>query len=190
MVINLPNLITFLRILLIPIFILIYTSPIIWNFYIAAFLFLFAALTDFLDGFLARRRGEITKLGKLLDPVADKLLIVSALILLVDFDKVSMWLAIVIVGREFAVMGLRAIALSEGVLISVESLGKYKMVLQTMGIFLILLNMHWGWFDATLFGTGLLWASALLGLLSGAQYFYRYWREIILRDQPKSSSEA
>lgn len=190
MVINLPNLITFLRILLIPVFILTYTSSIKWNFYIAAFLFMFAALTDFLDGFLARRLGEITKLGKLLDPVADKLLIVSALILLVDFDKVSMWLAIVIVGREFAVMGLRTIALSEGVLISVESLGKYKMVLQTVGIFLILLNMCCGWFDATLLGIIFLWGSALLGLVSGGQYFYQYWTEVMLKDQGKSSSEA
>jgi CDP-diacylglycerol--glycerol-3-phosphate 3-phosphatidyltransferase len=181
MVINLPNFLTFLRILLIPVFITIYQSPFPWRFPRAAVIFLIASFTDLLDGFLARRRGEVTSLGKLLDPVADKLLIVSALIILVEGDRVSVWLAILLVGREFAVMGLRAVALSEGIYISVINMGKYKMVLQTTGIFLLILN-HSAWgLNSDWIGTLLLWGAVILALLSGGQYFYGYWKETMIK---------
>lgn len=181
MVINLPNFLTFLRILLIPVFINIYQTPFPGHFQIAAFIFLIASFTDFLDGFLARRQGQVTSLGKLLDPVADKLLIVSALIILVEGGRVSVWLAILLVGREFAVMGLRAIALSEGIYISVVNMGKYKMVLQTSGIFLLILNHSTPGLNVDLVGTLLLWGAVILAILSGGQYFYRYWKEITIR---------
>lgn len=121
-------------------------------------------------------------MGKLLDPVADKLLIVSALIILVSGDRVSVWLAILLVGREFAVMGLRSIALTEGIFISVENTGKYKMVLQTFGIFFLILDRSIPWMEVALIGNILLWAAAILALISGAQYFYRYWKEMRMKN--------
>ncbi len=181
MFLNLPNFLTFLRILLIPVFIQVYQYPFEGRFQLAAFIFLLASVTDLLDGYLARRQGQITPLGKLLDPVADKLLIASALILLVAFNHVSTWLAIIIVGREFAVMGLRVIALNEGIVISVETMGKVKMVLQTFGIFFLILSDPATESSVSLLGTVLLWGAALLALISGGQYFYRYWKAVSVR---------
>ncbi len=183
MVLNLPNVLTLLRILLIPVFIEVYQISSSWHSQIAASVFLLASATDFLDGYVARRCGQITKLGRLLDPVADKLLIVSALILLVAYDRVSSWLAILIVGREFAVMGLRSIALSEGITIPVETTGKYKMVLQTAAIFFLILDSHSIFLNFRLLGTVLLWLSVIMAIVSGGQYFYRFWREMALRAQ-------
>ncbi|MBI4715823.1 MAG: CDP-diacylglycerol--glycerol-3-phosphate 3-phosphatidyltransferase, partial [Nitrospirae bacterium] len=113
--VNLPNLITFSRILLIPVFILVFYDPTPGRAEWAAAIFFAASLTDWVDGYIARRWGQVSLTGKLLDPIADKLLVLSALILLVDFGRVASWIAIVILGRELAVTGLRAIASSIGV---------------------------------------------------------------------------
>lgn len=131
---NLPNSITFLRIFLIPVFIWMFSDPTpdraLWS----VIIFSGAALTDFLDGYLARKSGQITNLGKLLDPVADKLLVASGLILLVQFQRVAVWLAIVLIARELIVTGARAVAAREGLVVPADTTGKVKVVAQVSGI--------------------------------------------------------
>ena len=122
--INLPNVLTLVRILLIPVFVMLLIDPTPDRALSAAIVFVVAAVTDLLDGYVARKTGQITKLGRLLDPIADKLLVLSALILLVQVDRVSALVAILIIAREVAVTGLRAIAASEGLIMSAEVTGR------------------------------------------------------------------
>ena len=177
--VNLPNLLTAGRILLIPVFVLLFSSPTPTRTIAAACVFLLAALTDLLDGYVARRRAQVTPLGRLLDPIADKLLVVSGLILLVDVQRVAAPIAIALVAREVAVTGIRAIAASEGVLLSAESTGKYKMAAQVIAIVLLILE------DATSFdramvhlvGVIFLFIALILAVLSGSQYLLTFWRQ-------------
>ncbi|MCA9464030.1 MAG: CDP-diacylglycerol--glycerol-3-phosphate 3-phosphatidyltransferase [Nitrospira sp.] len=131
---NLPNSITFLRIVLIPVFIWVFSQPTPERAFWSVVIFLGAALTDFLDGYLARKSGQVTNLGKLLDPVADKLLVASGLILLVQFQRVSVWLAIVLIARELIVTGARMVAAREGLVVAADGTGKIKVVAQISGI--------------------------------------------------------
>jgi len=181
--INLPNVLTLTRILLIPVFVLLFVVPTPDRSLAAAVVFVIAAMTDLLDGYLARRRGQVTKLGRLLDPIADKLLVLSALIVLVQVDRVGALVAILIIAREVAVTGIRAIAATEGMIISAEATGKYKMALQVIAIVLLILegtvlsefgNVH-------LAGIVTLYLSVVLGYISGAQYVYSFWRQINLK---------
>jgi len=181
--INLPNVLTLTRILLIPVFVLLFVVPTPDRSLAAAVVFVIAAMTDLLDGYLARRRGQVTKLGRLLDPIADKLLVLSALIVLVQVDRVGALVAILIIAREVAVTGIRAIAATEGMIISAEVTGKYKMALQVIAIVLLILegtvlselgNVH-------LAGIVTLYFSVVLGYISGAQYVYSFWRQINLK---------
>lgn len=173
---NLPNFLTVLRIALIPLFVFIYSDPTPLRSFLATATFLIASLTDFLDGYLARKRGEITNFGKLMDPIADKLLIISALLLLVYFQKVPVWIAIILIGREMAVTGLRAVATLDGVIIPADKWGKYKMGAQITAAALLLwdlaepLNFH-------LLGTLFLWVALGLSLYSGFLYFVNYARQ-------------
>lgn len=178
--INIPNLLTVTRILLIPVFVMVFAEPTPDRSLVAAIIFVIAAVTDLLDGYLARKTGQITKLGRLLDPIADKLLVVSALILLVQVDRVTALVAILIIAREVAVTGIRAIAASEGMILSAEVTGKYKMALQVVAIVLLILegtifselgNLH-------LAGTVTLYLSLLLGYISGARYVISFWRQV------------
>jgi CDP-diacylglycerol--glycerol-3-phosphate 3-phosphatidyltransferase len=180
---NLPNLLTLVRILLIPVFVIVFIEPTADQSLIAAVIFLVAAATDLLDGYIARRTGQVTNLGKLLDPIADKLLVLSALILLVNIDRVSALVAILVVARELAVTGIRAIAAGERLIIAAESTGKYKMALQVVGIVLLILegtglaelgNMH-------LAGTVTLYLSLVLGYLSGGQYVWSFWKQVVAK---------
>ena len=123
---NLPNKLTILRIFLIPIFVVLLLINIPYGDFLAAAIFIIAALTDSLDGYLARRWKQITKLGIILDPIADKLLITAALISLVELGRIPGWIAIVILGREFAVSGLRAVKAGEGIIIPASSWSKMK----------------------------------------------------------------
>ncbi len=175
---NLPNLITLLRIFLIPVFILVFLTPTEPRSLAAAVIFMVASLTDLMDGYLARRWGQITKLGKFLDPIADKFLVLAALILLVDFHRVSSWIAIVIIGRELAVTGLRAIASSSGIVIAADEAGKYKMAIQTISIVLLILGTKIGFISFHVWGTFLLWISMILAILSGVQYFMKFLNQI------------
>jgi len=175
---NLPNSITLLRILLIPIFILLLVSPTPLKAVTAAIVFCLASLTDWLDGYIARKSGQITRLGILLDPIADKLLIVAALILLVDMNRIPSWIAVVIVGRELGVTGLRAIAFSKGIVIPAETAGKIKMIAQILAIILLLIKGRLMGLNLFLVGTVALWIAMVLSLLSGIRYFVIFWRQI------------
>ena len=128
---NLPNSLTLIRIFLVPMLVAVLLTK--YNTLIAALIFLAASMTDLLDGYFARKRGQVTTLGILLDPVADKLLIASAFISLVQLQIVPAWMVVIIVGREFAVTGLRSIASSQGFTIDASELGKIKMVAQEIG---------------------------------------------------------
>lgn len=176
---NLPNFITLIRIFLIPFFIVVFQNPSDpMRSWAAAAIFLLASLTDLLDGYLARRWQQVTKLGKFLDPVADKFLILSALIMLVDFERVEAWMAILIIGRELAVTTLRAVAASSGIVISAAEAGKYKMVIQSIAIIFLVLPKDFHGLDLHLIGIAFLWFSLFLALYSGLQYFNRFWKQI------------
>lgn len=142
----------------------------------AALIFLAAASTDLLDGYLARKRGQITTLGVLLDPVADKLLISSAFISLVQLDFVPAWMVVIIVGREFAVSGLRSIASAQGFTISASELGKIKMVAQVAAIALLILGHEIPVFRAV--GQLALYVVVLFAIVSAVDYFRRFWNLI------------
>lgn len=180
---NLPNLLTLTRILLIPVFVVLFVTPDQDRSLMAAIVFVVAAVTDMLDGYLARRSGQVTKLGKLLDPIADKLLVLSALILLVNVDRVSALVAILIIARELGVTGIRAIAASEGFIIAAETTGKYKMALQVVAIVMLILegtslavlgNLH-------LAGIVTLYLSLVLGYISGGQYVWSFWKQVVAK---------
>jgi CDP-diacylglycerol---glycerol-3-phosphate 3-phosphatidyltransferase len=178
--VNLPNLLTVSRILLIPVFIVLFATPTPTRSWAAAIIFVVAAVTDLLDGYLARRRSQVTKLGRLLDPIADKLLILSGLILLVQFQRVPALVAILMIAREVAVTGVRAIAANEGIVMSAETIGKWKMVLQVIAIVVLVLEealppIFW---RPHLLGTALLYIALALALVSGAQYLISFWRQI------------
>ncbi len=175
---NLPNTLTVVRIFLVPIVVVVLLTVEIrtWAFW-GASLFLAAALTDLLDGYLARRRKQVTTLGRLLDPIADKLLISSALISLVQLHIAPAWMVVIIIAREFAVSGLRSIAAHEGFSIDVSTLGKGKMVTQVAAVVgLILGRKYGGWVQDT--ATLLLWAVVFFALISMVQYFREFWSKL------------
>jgi len=175
---NLPNALTIGRIFLVPIVVVVLlTVPLrTWAFW-GASLFLAAALTDLLDGYLARRRKQVTTLGRLLDPIADKLLISSALVSLVQLRIAPAWMVVIILGREFAVSGLRSIAAHEGFQINVSRLGKGKMVTQVAAVVgLILGHKYGGWVQLT--AKILLWAVVFFALISMVQYFREFWSKL------------
>jgi CDP-diacylglycerol---glycerol-3-phosphate 3-phosphatidyltransferase len=143
------------------------------NAFLALSIFLIAAFTDLLDGYLARRWKQITTVGTLLDPVADKLLISAALISLVQIRRVPAWMVVLIIGREFAVSGLRSIAAAEGYTIQASDLGKTKMITQITAISMILLSIRW----PSLSGFAMLWmwGVVIFGIASAIQYFRKLW---------------
>jgi len=180
--VNLPNLLTFSRLLLIPIFVLLFSQPTPERSLAAATVFGVAAITDLLDGYLARRRSEVTRLGRLLDPIADKLLVISGLILLVEFQRVSAIVAILMIAREVAVTGIRAISAAEGIVLSAETIGKYKMTAQVLAIMFLIVadsvDPEWKFY---VIGNVLLYSALMLGLISGAKYLFTFWRQISLK---------
>ena len=139
-------------------------------------MFLAAALTDLLDGYLARRWKQVTTVGTLLDPVADKLLISAALISLVEMRLLPGWLVILIISREFAVSGLRSIAAAEGFTVRAGELGKSKMVLQVVGVTLVLLSVRFT--ELRPFALACMWAVVLFGLASAVDYFRQFWGKV------------
>src|ERR1700736_1837999 len=149
---NLPNSLTIARIFFVPLLVAALVAEsvsiklfgvIITNEWLALAIFLIAAATDLLGGYLARRWGEITTVGTLLDPIADKLLISAALVSLVQIHRVPAWMVVLVIGREFAVSGLRSIASAEGYTIRASDLGKTKMITQVIAISMVLLSIHW-----------------------------------------------
>ena len=138
---NLANKLTILRILLVPVFVVVILSGIKNSLLISALIFAVASITDFLDGYIARKYNLVTNFGKFMDPLADKLLVAAAFITMVDLNLVSSWAVIVIISREFAVSILRAIAASSGIVIAASKWGKAKTVSQILAIMMILLNV-------------------------------------------------
>jgi len=182
---NLPNLLTLLRIFFVPLLVAVVVQEdlalelhglLITNEFIALAIFLVAAATDLLDGYLARRWHQVTTVGTLLDPIADKLLISAALISLVQVQIIPGWIAIIIIGREFAVTGLRSIAAAEGFTIKASELGKTKMVAQVISVSLLLVSIHWLWLRG--FAMVFLWGVMLFGVVSAVDYFLKFWRKI------------
>jgi CDP-diacylglycerol---glycerol-3-phosphate 3-phosphatidyltransferase len=177
---NLPNSLTLLRILLIPVFIWFFSESSPDRALAAGLVFACAAFTDFLDGYLARKSGQITNLGKLLDPVADKLLVASGLILLVQFQRVAVWLAIVMIAREMIVTGARVVAAKEGFVVPADSLGKFKVIGQIGGILCLILQGVWIQSEGPLatIGTGLLYIALFFSLFSGWRYLMQIFKKI------------
>jgi CDP-diacylglycerol--glycerol-3-phosphate 3-phosphatidyltransferase len=171
---NLPTIITFSRIVIIFPFILVASE----NPLLGAALFAIASLTDLIDGYLARRSKQVTKLGILLDPIADKLLVISALIVLVDMELIPAWIAIVIIVREFMVTGLRFVALSKDIVIPAEMGGKIKVTAQISSVLVLLLDKTFLFNDLYSTGIMLLWIAMILGVVSGIQYFILFWKRI------------
>src|SRR5687768_14996065 len=171
---NLPNGLTLMRIFLIPLLVAVMLTK--YNVLIAAAIFLAASLTDLLDGYLARKRGQVTTLGILLDPVADKLLISSAFISLVQLQIVPAWMVVIIIGREFAVSGLRSIASAQGFTIDASELGKIKMATQVAAIALLILGDEYPVFRDV--GGIALYFVVIFALLSAVDYFRTFWTKI------------
>jgi CDP-diacylglycerol--glycerol-3-phosphate 3-phosphatidyltransferase len=179
-ILSLPNGVTILRILAIP-FILVLLFYMGRGYQLlTGLLFLAAAVTDTLDGYLARSRGMVTTLGKFLDPLADKLLVVTALIALVPAREVPVWIVIVIVGREIAITGLRGIAVSQDIIISASTLGKYKTVFEVASIFFLILNGSYFFLNFRPIGMVLLWLALGIAVISGVDYFRKYLKSIIV----------
>ena len=170
---NLPNALTLGRIFLIPMLVVVLLTKFEGKELIGAAIFGLASFTDWLDGYLARRRQQVTTLGQLLDPLADKLLITAALISLVQNDVVPAWMVAVILGREFAVTVLRSIAHARGVVIAASPLGKFKMVSQVIAILLLILGQH-HLQQFFVIGTVALWVAVITAVLSGIDYYRRF----------------
>jgi CDP-diacylglycerol--glycerol-3-phosphate 3-phosphatidyltransferase len=145
--------------------------------FIAAIIFLFAAITDSLDGYIARRQNVVTTLGKFLDPLADKLLVITSLIMLIHLGRVPAWVVAIIAGREMAVTGLRAIAINEGIVISASRLGKYKTLLQVIATTTLI--CHYSYYSIDFHNVGMifLWVALALTVWSGLDYFRKFFRE-------------
>ncbi|MCI0469286.1 MAG: CDP-diacylglycerol--glycerol-3-phosphate 3-phosphatidyltransferase [Nitrospirae bacterium] len=171
---NIPTILTFSRIILIPFFVLLTPQ----NPFLGISIFLAASITDFLDGYLARRSGEITKFGIILDPIADKFLVISALILLVDMVRLSVWVAIIIIVREFVITALRVVALSKDIVIPAETGGKIKTASQMTSIILLLVPGSVGGVDFTDAGLVLMYISLIIAVASGIKYTVSFWRQI------------
>jgi CDP-diacylglycerol--glycerol-3-phosphate 3-phosphatidyltransferase len=188
---NLPIALTLFRIVVVPLIIVFVISSDRVRVLIAAVIFVAASLTDWLDGRLARRRNQVTQFGTLLDPVADKLLVAAALVALVQVDMIGAWVAMVIIGRELAVTGLRGVALSMGVAVPASSLGKLKTVFQYVAVTVLILErgVPREYVPFHLISVGVLWVAVGLTVVSGADYFYKFYLKAgpraIIKDQER-----
>ncbi len=199
---NLPNYLTTSRIASVPLLIWLLSPKLPWFADVlglpllkrpgvpealAAGLFILASITDGLDGYLARKRNQVTTLGMLLDPLADKLMVAGAFIALVQFNPgiVPAWIAVLVIAREFLVSGLRSIASAEGFTIEASDLGKFKMVVQIVAIVAAILHHHWATFefgafhmDVEIIARTAMWFMVGLSLISAADYFIAFWQKI------------
>lgn len=201
---NLPNYLTLSRIASVPVLIWLLSPKLPWFAdrlhivfldkpgvpeLLAASLFVLASITDGLDGYLARKRNQVTTLGMLLDPLADKLMVAGAFITLVQFNPsiVPAWIAVLVIAREFLVSGLRSIASSEGFTIEASDLGKFKMVVQIVAIVATIIHHHWltleypGFpfhLDVEIIARTAMWIMVGISLISAADYFIAFWRKI------------
>jgi CDP-diacylglycerol--glycerol-3-phosphate 3-phosphatidyltransferase len=172
---GLPNKLTLLRIACTPLMVVLLFFSGKTSSVVAALLFGFASLTDFLDGFFARRRKLITTFGKHFDPLADKLLVSATLIMLIPLHRVPAWMVLVVIGRELAVTGLRGIASSEGVILTPTSMSKMKTAFQIVAILGLLLHYEYFGINFQQVGTFFMWIAVVVTLWSGIVYFRRFW---------------
>jgi CDP-diacylglycerol--glycerol-3-phosphate 3-phosphatidyltransferase len=187
--INLPNALTLLRIFLVPFLVVVLLTKFDGRETVGLLIFLFATATDFFDVWLARRRGEITTLGTLLDPIADKLLISAAFVSLVELGLAPAWMVVVILGREFAVSGLRAIASGQGIVIAATAWGKAKMFTQIVAASLLILATRHELF--VLPGRIALWIAVIFALVSGIHYFVIFLTRVVsIAAPPPPESES
>jgi CDP-diacylglycerol--glycerol-3-phosphate 3-phosphatidyltransferase len=189
---NLPNSLTILRIFFVPLLVVVLlTRQPNWDFWglpihfeiWGVLILIVAASTDAMDGYIARKRGEVTTLGILLDPIADKLLISAAFISLVQMGLVPAWMVVIIIGREFMVVGLREIASVEGLLIPASALGKTKMILQVVAGCAVILTAKYPALKSL--GTTLMWLVVLSAVVSAVHYFQMFWGQINFRVQQR-----
>jgi CDP-diacylglycerol--glycerol-3-phosphate 3-phosphatidyltransferase len=193
-----PNVITLVRIAAIPIFLAFTYYESRKNSFIAALVYTATAATDFLDGWVARRWNRVTVIGKFLDPLADKLIAMAALVMLVHLGRVAAWVVILIMAREFTVTGLRTIAMSEGIVIAAGREGKYKTAVQLVGIVFLLLHYRYPIdfivatveVDANRLGTGLLYISVVFALWSAWKYFVGFVAAVYRKEEAEARREA
>jgi CDP-diacylglycerol--glycerol-3-phosphate 3-phosphatidyltransferase len=177
-VLNLPNAITMLRISIIPVLFLLLLSPGPTESLIIACIFVVAALTDMLDGYIARRYQIVTTMGKFLDPIADKLIVNTAMILMIPLGRIPAWIVAVIIIRDFTVDGIRTIASSEGVIIQSSRLAKQKTLCQVFAVTALMIHYPFLGADAHLVGIVILYVALFLTLYSGLDYLMRFFKEI------------
>lgn len=185
---NIPNILTLLRIALIPAMTVLLLSPSRESGFWAAAIFAVASVTDWLDGYLARRMGIVTIFGKFLDPIADKLIVMAALIMILPFGRVPAWMVLVILGREIIITGLRGIASTEGIVIAASDLGKFKTIFQIVAILGLLLHYDYHWFFGidspylyvNMHNVGMfyLWIATIITVWSGVDYLAKFMRVI------------
>ena len=192
---NLPNLLTLSRIFAVPLLVVVLLTRVYnpeqqvesLSIILATLIFLGASITDYFDGYLARRRRQVTTLGMLLDPIADKLLISAAFISLVELGWVPAWMVVIIVGRELAITGLRSIAANQGFNIDASELGKIKMVSQVLAVTLIILSNLFSWLEPL--SLAALWLTVIFALASAVDYFRKFWKAVGIRGQANRSEK-
>ncbi len=175
---NLPNLLSLSRVFLAPLVVLFLTLRIEWGDLIAGAVFIIAALTDTADGYIARKRGIVTNLGKFIDPLADKILITAALVGLVELQRISAWVVVIILAREFLVTGLRMIAAAEGVVLAASGGGKAKTVSQIIAIVMMIFNFP--------LAEAAMWVALILTVWSGMNYLIKGWDLLAAPPSPRS----
>ncbi|MCK5235719.1 MAG: CDP-diacylglycerol--glycerol-3-phosphate 3-phosphatidyltransferase [Deltaproteobacteria bacterium] len=187
---SIPNILSLFRIGMSPVLILMLLSPGKLLSLVSGVVFLLVCLTDWLDGYLARRLQAVTTLGKFLDPLADKLLIMTALIMLIPLDRAPAWMVALIIGREIAITGLRTIALEEKMVIAASVAGKAKTVTQIIAIVPLLIHFQYFGINFHLIGSYVLWVALFLTLYSGAEYFLKFSRHHGMSGSDKESEEG
>ena len=184
---TISNRLTMARVVVIPLFIAICYLPGNGGNILSSLLFIIAAFTDWLDGYLARKRNEVTPFGKFLDPVADKLLVAAALVWLVEADRVPAILALVIIGREIAIGALREWLAQHASVVHVSTIAKWKTAMQMMAITLLLLNLPIAGVSMHEVGLVLLWIAVVLTLWSAYEYLRDAWPELIRHHEPAAT---
>lgn len=188
-ILNLPNLLTFFRIALIPLLVILLLSPTRTAGFFATVLFALAAVTDWLDGYIARRMGIVTIFGKFLDPIADKLIVAAALIMILPYERAPAWMVLIILSREIIITGLRGIASTEGIVIPASNLGKFKTIFQIVAILCLLLHYGYNWFfgiqnpylHVNMHNVGMfyLWIATIITIWSGIDYLSKFMKVIL-----------
>ncbi|HKZ18312.1 MAG TPA: CDP-diacylglycerol--glycerol-3-phosphate 3-phosphatidyltransferase [Syntrophales bacterium] len=188
-ILNIPNFLTIFRIAIIPLLVLLLLSPSRTAGFFATLLFALASITDWLDGYIARRMEIVTLFGKFLDPIADKLIVAAALIMIIPFGRAPAWMVLVILSREIVITGLRGIASTEGIVIPASHLGKFKTIFQIVAILCLLLHYDYYWFFGienpylyvNMHNVGIfyLWIATFITIWSGMDYLVKFFKVIV-----------